>query len=69
MSLDLAAAIVGMIPWGSYALPGMKGQEKVSTEVKNEVTHGVEKAAEQSFDAWRVLAGGSRQDLRKSKYV
>ena len=67
MSLDLAAAIVGMIPWGSYALPGMKGQEKVSTEVEDEVTEGVKLGYKLEFDAWRQ--SGERQDLRKSKYV
>lgn len=49
MGLDLAAAIVGMIPWGSYALPGMKGQEKVSTEVKDEVTDGVKSGYKLEF--------------------
>lgn len=67
IGLDLAAAIVGMIPWGSFALPGMKGQEEVSTQVEDEVIAGVEEAAQQSLDAWRQSR--ERQDLRKSKYV
>lgn len=33
LGLELAAAIVGMIPWGSYAEPGSKGAEEMQKQV------------------------------------
>ena len=33
LGVELAAALVGMIPWGSYAQPGSKGAEEAQQEI------------------------------------
>ncbi|CAK9011963.1 unnamed protein product [Durusdinium trenchii] len=55
LGVELAAALVGMIPWGSYAQPGSKGAEETQQEIGREEEEVVEQEVE------REISGAFRE--------
>ncbi|CAK9000608.1 unnamed protein product [Durusdinium trenchii] len=55
LGVELAAALVGMIPWGSYAQPGSKGAEEAQQEIGREEEEVVEQEVE------REISGAFRE--------
>lgn len=63
LGLELAAAIVGMIPWGSYANPGEKGAEETQEQVRKNAIGNIEHEVEDEFQQVEQQAG---QQVEKS---
>eukprot|EP00913_Durusdinium_trenchii_P021013 g19746.t1 len=56
LGVELAAALVGMIPWGSYAQPGSKGAEEAQQEIEQEEEEVVEQEVEQQVSQAELAA-------------